>query len=318
MKSVLAVCLNPALDREFVIDNFKIDKLNIVPNEKNRMTPGGKGVNVAVILSKYNIPSIVTGFIGGYVGNVLLSELRKIDSLISTSFVHISDETRENIAIADTINHTLTEINSEGPVVDSHSIEAFLKRYEVLVQQVKTVVISGSVPRGVPNSIYGELTKIAKKYNKTVFWEARDEIILESVKIAFPDVLKYDMRRSEKILGNILNTEKEYIEATKEFIKKGARLVILSYKTVFDFVGTADGVWKFSPKVDIDHSYLLGSGDTFVAAMIMAHLEGKCCIDMARYGYAAAVAKTSYMGKEPPSRQQIEEYLNLISSERVE
>lgn len=318
MKKVLAVCLNPALDREFVIDNFTLDKLNIVPNEKNKMTPGGKGVNVAVILSKYAIPSIVTGFVGGYVGNVLLSELKKAGKMITTSFVHINDETRENIAIADTINHTLTEINSEGPIVDSSSIESFIRRYEVLVQQVSAVVISGSVPRGVPNSIYGELTKIAKKYKKTVFWEARDEIINESIKISFPDVLKYDMRRSEKILENILNTEKEYIEMTKEFIKRGAKLVILSYKTIFDFVGTADGVWKFSPKTDIDHSYLLGSGDIFVAGMVIAHFEDKCCIDMARYGYAAAVAKTTYMGKEPPSRNEIERFLSLINSERVE
>ncbi|MGC8902963.1 MAG: 1-phosphofructokinase family hexose kinase [Fervidobacterium sp.] len=318
MKDVLAVCLNPALDREFVIDNFTINKLNIVPNEKNKMTPGGKGVNVAVILSRYNISSIVTGFIGGYVGNVLLSELRKVGPMISTSFVRIADETRENIAIADTVNHTLTEINSEGPCVDFEVIDSFLKRYEVLVQQVRTVVISGSIPCGVPNSIYGELTKIAKKHNKYVIWEARDEIITESIKVTFPDVIKYDMRRSEKILGSILNTEKEYIQAAKEFVKLGAKLVILSYKTIFDFVATVDGVWKFSPNLDIDHSYLLGSGDTFVAGIVLAHLENKCCIDMAKYGYAAAVAKTSHMGKEPPSSEEIEKFLDLISSERVE
>ncbi|AMW32766.1 PfkB family carbohydrate kinase [Fervidobacterium islandicum] len=315
---VLTVCLNPALDREFVVDNFKIDKLNIVPNEKNKMSPGGKGVNVAVILSNYGVKSVVTGFLGGYVGNVLLSELRKKSSLITTSFMRINDETRENIAIVDTVNHTLTEINSEGPRVNEEDIKKFIKRFEVLVQKVKVVVISGSVPKGVPNNIYGELTKIAKKYNKTVFWEARDEIITESIKIAYPDVLKYDMRRSEKVLGNILNTEQEYTQAAKEFVKQGVKLTILSYKTVYDFVANEDGVWKFSPKIQIDHSYLLGSGDTFVAAMVYANLKNKCCIDMARYGYAAAVAKTSYLGKEPPSVEQIEEFLGHITTERVE
>ncbi|WP_448377251.1 1-phosphofructokinase family hexose kinase [Fervidobacterium sp.] len=315
---VLAVCLNPALDREFVIDNFSLDKLNVVPNEKNIMTPGGKGVNVAVILSKYGIKTVTVGFLGGHIGNVLLAELRKTSPLISTSFLRISSETRENIAIADTVNHTLTEINSEGPTVSEEDIKNFMKRYEVLVQKVKTVVISGSIPKGVPNSIYGELTKIAKKYHKTVFWEARDEIISESIKIAFPDVLKYDMRRSEKILGKFLSSEQEYIQAAKDFIKQGANLVILSYKTIYDFVATADGVWKFAPNVEINHSYLLGSGDNFVAAMVYAQLNGKCCIDMARYGYAAGVAKASYMGKEPPSLKQIEEYLGNITIERVE
>ncbi|HCI29489.1 MAG TPA: PfkB family carbohydrate kinase [Fervidobacterium sp.] len=316
--NVLAVCLNPALDREFFIDQFTLNKLNMVPSEKSRMSPGGKGVNVATILSKYGISLIVTGFLGGYVGYVLISELRKASPLISTSFVNIRDETRENIVITDTVNHELTEINSEGPFVSPESVDIFLRKFEVLVQKVQTVVISGSVPKGIPLSFYGELTKIAKKYDKTVFWEARDEIISESMKIALPDVIKYDMRRSEKILGKILSKEEEYIATARDFVKNGTKLVILSYKTIHDFIGTADGVWKFSPKVDIDHSFLLGSGDNFVAAMVLAQLEGKCCIDMARYGYAAAVAKTAYIGKEPPSRGQIREYMNFIISERVD
>ncbi|HOK33311.1 MAG TPA: PfkB family carbohydrate kinase [Fervidobacterium sp.] len=315
---VLAVCLNPALDREFVIDHFTLNKLSVVRNENNHMSPGGKGVNVAVILAKYGISSVVSGFVGGYVGHMLISELRKIGPLISTSFVNIRDDTRENIAIEDTVNHTLTEINSEGPFINQDSIDIFLRRFEVLVQKVQIVVISGSVPKGVDYSIYGELTKIAKRYNKTVFWEARDEVINASMKVALPDVIKYDMRQSENILGKSLSNEEEYISAARDFIKNGAKLVILSYKTIYNFVGTADGVWKFSPKVEIDHSRLLGSGDTFVAGMILAQLDGKCCLDMARYGYAAAVAKTAYMGKEPPSRIQIGEYTNNILSERVD
>jgi len=115
-----------------------------------------------------------------------------------------------------------------------------------------------------------------------------------------------------------LTSEQEYVQAAKDFIKQGASLVILSYKTIHDFIATADGVWKFSPKIEIDHSYLLGSGDNFVAAMVYAQLNGNCCIDMARYGYAAAVANASYIGKEPPTLSQIEEYLGNIITERVE
>lgn len=315
---VLAVCLNPALDREFVVENFSVNKFNLVPNAKSRMSPGGKGVNVAIILSRYNVPSIVTGFIGGYVGNVLLAELRKVGKLVTTSFLHIRDETRENIAVEDVVNHTLTEINSEGPFVPAQQYEAFLRRFEVLVQKVCCVVISGSVPRGVPNSAYGELTKIAKRYGKVVFWEARDEIIVESMALAVPDVLKYDMRRSERILGRTLEDEAEYVGASKEFVKRDVKLVVLSYKKVFDFAATVDGVWKFSPGVEIDQSYLLGAGDTFVAAMVLAYLEGKCCLDLARFGYAAAVAKAMYLGKEPPSRAQIERAIGNIVVERVE
>ncbi|MDK2840217.1 MAG: 1-phosphofructokinase [Thermosipho sp. (in: thermotogales)] len=316
--AILTVCMNPALDREFYISDFTVDKLHRLNPENSRMTPGGKAINVAVDLATFGVKTIVTGFIGGYLGEVVLSELRKTSNLITTNFVHIKEEIRENIAIIDEKNHTLTEINSSGPVIPIDDLQHFMRRFSIMVPNVSLIVISGSVPGGVPNSIYGELTRIARKSNKIVFWEAKDEIVSESLKISAPLILRPDFRREKRLFGNALNSEQDYIDAGKEAIRYGVKMAVLSYKIDYDIVVTEDGVWFIKPLVPIEHSHLLGTGDTYMAAMVHKYLKTNDLIEIAKYGYAAALAKTWYKRKVPPKLSDIEKAMDKFKIERVE
>ncbi|ABR30540.1 ribokinase [Thermosipho melanesiensis] len=315
---VLSVCMNPALDREFYINNFSVDKLHRLDPEYSRMSPGGKAINVAIDLASFRIKSIVTGFIGGYVGDIVLSELREISNLITTNFVHIEGETRENIVIIDEVNHTITEINSSGPRIPIEDIEHFLRRYKLIVPSADAVVISGSISQGIPAQIYGDLTKIAKKYGKKVFWETRDNILRESLKIDSPCILRPDFRKEQVIFGRELNSEQDYIDAGKELIRYGVKMAVLSYKIDYDIVVTSDGVWFIRPLVEVDHSHLLGTGDTYMAAMIYKYFETENLIEIAKFGYAAALAKTWYRAKVPPKYEDIEKALTMFKIERVE
>jgi len=316
--SILTVCLNPALDREFYISDFTIDKLHRLSPENSRMTPGGKAINVAVDLASFGVRTVVSGFIGGYLGDVVLSELRETSTLITTNFVHIEEEIRENIAIIDEKNHTLTEINSSGPVIPMEDLQHFLRRFELISPNVSMIVISGSIPVGVPNSVYGELTRIAKKHKKIVFWEAKDEIVSESLKISPPLILKPDFRREKKLFGKKLESEQDYIEAGKEAIRHGVKMVVLSYKVDYDIIVTEEGVWLIRPTIEVEHAHLLGTGDTYMAAMVYKYLSTNDLIEIAKYGYAAALAKTWYRSKVPPKLDDIEKAMEKFKIERVE
>ncbi|MBT1247790.1 MULTISPECIES: PfkB family carbohydrate kinase [unclassified Thermosipho (in: thermotogales)] len=316
--SVLAVCLNPALDREFYINNFTVNKLHRLEPEFSRMSPGGKSINVAIDLSSFGVKSIVTGFIGGYVGDIVLSELRNISNLITTNFVHIENETRENIVIVDEENHTLTELNSAGPRIPIEDINHFLRRYTLIVPSSDAVVISGSIPQGVPVQFYGDLTKIAKKHGKRVFWETRDEISRESIKIDAPCIIRPDFRKDKVLFGKELESEQDYIDGGKELIRYGVKMAVLSYKIDYDIIVTSDGVWFIKPLVEIDHAHLLGTGDTYMAAMVYKCFETEDLIEIAKFGYAAALAKTWYKAKVPPKFEDIEKASTMFKIERVE
>ena len=282
------------------------------------MSPGGKGINVSVALAKLGIPSIAMGILGGYVGRVVLEELRKIDKRITTNFVHVDGETRENIAIIDEVNDTITEINGPGPVVSQEDIDHFLRRYRMSLSRVNCVVISGSIPIGIDEEIYSQLTGIAKEKNVCVFMEATNKLLTKAVKQNCPDVVKPDLRGEQIVLDQELEKFEDYVRAAEEIINYGAKLAVLSYKIKSDIVATKEGVWLISMTIPLEESHLLGAGDAYVAGMVYHAIRKNWdLLEMAKFGFSAAVAVTRKRSKEMPSIEDILVERNSFTVERV-
>jgi len=316
---VLTVTMNPALDREIAIDNFELNKLHrIFDPSRYFMSPGGKGINVSMALANFGIESIATGVLGGYIGRIVEEELRAYSNLITTNFIHVDGETRENITIVDDLNGTITEINAPGPQVDERALEDFLRRYKMGLSRVKIVVISGTVPPGVPLDFYSLLVSMAKEKGKMVIMEARGQLLKNSVYSSCPDIVKPDMRAENRCLGRDLKVVNDYIEATREILKYGAKLSVISYEYVKDVIGTKDGVWMIETEEDVSKAHLLGTGDTYVAGMVYYLLrKGDDMLGAAEFGYAAALAKTKYLKKVFPKLEEIEKARKTLKIERL-
>jgi len=317
---VITVTLNPALDREFIIEEFTVNAYHRIKGQNHMMmNPGGKGINVSMALAKLGVSSIAIGIIGGYTGRVLLTELNKVSPLISTSFVHIEEETRENIVIVDPVNHTMTSINSPGPRVDRKAVELLLKRYEIYLSRAEAVVLSGSLPQGLTGEIYGKMAKKAKEKGRMVFFDMIDEYLTEALEICVPDVVKPDVRGSLTILGERLESLEDYVEAAVNLVKRGCKLAVVSYEIKNDVVATQDGVWLISTEEKVDPENILGAGDAYVAAMVYKRLAEKnvSMLEVARFGYAAALAKTRKLAKEMPEYEEISEALKSCRLERL-
>lgn len=317
---VITVTLNPALDREFIIEGFAVNAYHRIKTQDHTvMNPGGKGINVSMALAKLGVSSIAIGIIGGYTGRVLLTELNKTSPLISTSFVHIEEETRENIVIVDPVNHTMTSINSPGPRVDKKAVELLLKRYEIYLSRAEAVVLSGSLPQGLTGEIYGKMAKMAREKGRMVFFDMIDEYLTEALEICVPDVVKPDVRGSYTILQQRLESLEDYVEAAANLVKRGCKLVVVSYEIKNDVVATQDGVWLISTKEKVEPENILGAGDAYVAAMVYKRLTDRntSMLETAKFGYAAALAKTKKLTKEMPEYDEIGEALNSCKLERL-
>jgi len=317
---VITVTLNPALDREFIIEGFAVNAYHRIKTQDHMvMNPGGKGINVSMALAKLGVSSIAIGIIGGYTGRVLLTELNKVSPLISTSFVHIEEETRENIVIVDPVNHTMTSINSPGPRVDKKAVELLLKRYEIYLSRAEAVVLSGSLPQGLTGEIYGKMAKMAREKGRMVFFDMIDEYLTEALEICVPDVVKPDVRGSYTILQQRLESLEDYVEAAANLVKRGCKLVVVSYEIKNDVVATQDGVWLISTEEKVEPENILGAGDAYVAAMVYKRLTDRntSMLETAKFGYAAALAKTKKLTKEMPEYEEIGETLNSCKLERL-
>ncbi len=316
---VLTVTLNPALDRELIVENLEIDRLHRVKNPKySVMQPGGKGINVSIILSGLEIPSLAIGFLGGFIGTVVEERLREISPLISTAFVHLDEETRENIAIIDPANDTITEINSVGPAVSEADLEMLLRRFRIGLKRASVVVISGSVPQGVPEDFYAHLCLEARAEGKIVVVEAIGELFEQAVESGAVTVAKPDLRGVQQLFGKELSQLQDYQAAAEEVISKGSKMAIVSYRIEGDVIATTEGSWLFTTTEHIEHSHLLGTGDSLVAGAVQNLLfNPDDYFTASKRAMAAAIAESAFVEKLRITNEEIEKSEAFFSIEKL-
>ena len=96
---ILTVTLNAAIDKRYVVNNFKTGEVNRV--KECTYVPGGKGLNVSKPASIYGAEVIATGFVGGYAGDYIENALKPFG--IKSAFYHVAAESRSCINIWDEV-----------------------------------------------------------------------------------------------------------------------------------------------------------------------------------------------------------------------
>lgn len=103
---ITTITLNAALDTTYVLSDFRVGQTNRI--ERSHTEPGGKGVNVAKVLHKLEIPVTAGGFIGGRNGNELTERLKEMK--LKQNFITVPGETRTCLSIIDETFKQETEI----------------------------------------------------------------------------------------------------------------------------------------------------------------------------------------------------------------
>lgn len=135
---------------------------DIILGKTNRSTceeiyPGGKGINVSLVLKELGMESIALGIEGGFTGKQLL---KMLEGKIKTDFVHTEQNiTRINVKIK---GNTETEINGKGIGLESPHV--FIPKLKNL-QEGDWLIMSGSC---LNKNMYAEIMKNLPKGVKTV------------------------------------------------------------------------------------------------------------------------------------------------------
>ena len=124
-KLIYTITLNPALDYILKHQTFKTGEIN--RSEQEIILPGGKGINVTIILKALEIDSTVLGYKAGFIGEEIEKEVQKYG--IQTDFIKIEKgTTRINIKIMTETEETA--INAQGPTVEPEELQALYKKIE--------------------------------------------------------------------------------------------------------------------------------------------------------------------------------------------
>lgn len=281
---ITTITLNASVDRRYVIE--KLEKNGIHRALKSQPTAGGKGLNVARVVKDLDEKVTVSGFLGGYNGQFIKSQLQ--DLHIYNKFVDIKGETRNCIAII-TKDGSQTEILESGPEILSKELEHFLNKYEQLCKKSNVIVISGSLPSGVPDNIYRVLIEKARQINSNVktILDTSGSALKEGIK-AHPYMIKPNEKEFRTLMSVDAINDSELMEYLK-ILSRNVELVVVSLGEKGSYVCHSDTIYEVkAPKVKVINS--VGSGDAMVAGYAVAIQRGYKADKMIKFATACGSA----------------------------
>lgn len=313
MKKIICVTLNPAMDKTILVDNLHLGRVNLI--DEVTYTLGGRGINIAKVLKNFEVKSIITGFIGGIWSDNFRTKLMKLG--IETKFFKVIPDTRVNTKLIDKETGTCTTINEKGPYIPEELVERFIQSFTIMCQQEDIIVLTGSIPPGVPMDIYYTLTEIAKKKGAFVILDAYGEALQKGV-AAEPDLLKITYRDflDDAYWNKLTRADFSYI--VKKVQKIGIKKIMVSlgqYGALF-----IDGdVAYYAEAIDmgLKLKHPVGAGDSMVASLVMGELYNWDIHKVMRYAVACGAACVVSKDVTNCTKEEVEKLLPEVKINRL-
>ena len=311
---IATVTLNPSLDLTVTVDRLVVD--DVIRMRSMRKDPGGKGINVSRVVNTLGGATIAYGFIGGHEGGVLSVLLA--EEGILTSFVAIEGDTRINVIVSERESGTQTRINAEGPRVKVEDLEKLKERLWKMggvYCAARFMVFAGSIPPGLPKTVYRDLIEDTQDRGIKAVLDTDGDALKYGVR-AKPFMVKPNTYELERLVGRDLRNagDQEIIQAAKEVRDMGVEVVAVTRGGGRAVLVTGDRILLGTPpSVKVVNS--VGSGDSFIAAFLLALLHGKGFEEAFQWGLAAGAATAITPGTELLKK---EDFYRLIPEAKVE
>lgn len=280
---IYTVTFNPALD---YVMNTAIQLGETNHSTKEQIIVGGKGLNVSTVLTNLHMGNIALGFIAGFTG----LEIERLfnEHGCRSSFIRlVHGQSRINVKLK---GGEETEINAGGPVIDDKSLQELFKQLDNL-QDGDILVLAGSIPSSLPNTIYQDILARILGKNIEVVVDATGELLLNTLTYK-PFLIKPNIHELEGIYGITIQSNEEVVTYATKLQQLGARNVLISMAGDGAILICEDGTILDSnaPEGTIINS--VGAGDSMVAGFITGWYQTKNYEHAFRMSIAAGSAST--------------------------
>ena len=297
---IFTVTFNPSLDYIVRVDEMRLGTINRTNYEQ--LLPGGKGINVSIVLGNLGHPSRALGFSAGVTGVAL--EKLLADTGVDTDLVHVKvGFTRINAKVKAVEE---TELNGQGPRIAPEDVDALFSKLDVLGQD-DTLVISGSVPNTLPSDMYEQvMERLAGRGVRIVVDAERD--LLTRVLPYRPFLVKPNNHELGDIFGVTLKTRDEVVPYARRMQEMGAQNVLVSMAGEGGVLVAADGQVYQSPAAKGTVVNSVGAGDSCVAGFLAGLMETGSYQTAFRMGLAAGSA--SAFSDHLATRPEVEDLMS--------
>jgi tagatose 6-phosphate kinase len=293
------VCLNPALDVTHHVP--AVDWSGVNRPDAVHTRPGGKGLNVARTLHALGAEVLVMGVAGGTTGQAVTAALAALG--VPSAFTWVRGETRRTFTVVDGRTGEAALFNEPGPRIAADGYADFRSRYASVLGGCAAVVLSGSLPPGVPAGSYAELTAMAAGAGVPVLLDAHGEALRLGA-AAGPEIVKPNLAELEMFAGRPLSgsagtgpagtgpagpDRRAVAEAAGELRAAGPQAVVVSLGADGLYADTAGGCWRAVPPAVVAGN-ATGAGDAAAAGLAQGLALGQPWEERLRHAVALGTA----------------------------
>lgn len=304
---IYTVSFNPSLD--YVLDMPKVTLGHVNRAQSDRIFPGGKGINVSIVLTNMGIANRALGFTAGFVGDAL--EMLLMQRGVQTDFIRLQEGmTRINVKVR---SEEETELNGQGPVIQAENLDALYQKLDSLTEN-DYLVLAGSIPDCMPKSSYMDIMKRLSGKKIPIVVDATGELLMNVLPYK-PFLVKPNNHELGDMFGIKITSKEDVISYGKRLAEQGARNILVSMAGDGAVLLAEDGnvYMAEAPKGVLKNS--VGAGDSMVAGFLTGYLETGSYEKAFRMGVCAGSA--SAFSEELATREEVEALLKKEFSERV-
>jgi len=294
--------LNPTIDgsseAEAVRHTYKIR------TSSERFDPGGGGINVARVLARLGSEVEAVYLAGGATGPVLRGLLDR--DAIRGRCIEIAGDTRISLTVHERQSGTEYRFVPAGPEVSAAECRRCLDAVRDL--SCSWLVISGSLPRGVPVDFYAAMADVAAARAMRLVLDTSGPALKTTLARGGVHLVKPSLGEMEQLVGKRLRDPDLLIEAAKSVVESGgAEIVAVSMGHQGAVLVQAQRVLTL-PALPVETRSAVGAGDSFVAAMTHGLANGRSVEDAFRLGIAAGTAAVMTPGTDLCHREDVERF----------
>ena len=302
---IYTITFNPALDYIMTIDKLDVGMVNRSKSEK--ILPGGKGINVSLVLTNLGVENTALGFLAGFIG-------KNIEDIISdhgcnTDFVYLREGlSRINVKLMGTPE---TEINGNGPYISGEDVRALYGKLDKLTSG-DVLVLAGSIPNSLPANIYSDITKYVSGKGVKVVVDATGDLLVKCLEYK-PFLIKPNNFELEQIFNTKLESREDIVKCALKLKDMGAVNVLVSMgKDGAVLVDENSQVYDLmAPDGNVINS--VGAGDSMVAGFLSGLYEN----NNYEYAFKLAVAagSASAFSDELATKEQVMKVYEEVSKQ---
>lgn len=264
---IYTLTFNPSLDYIVTVPKFTCGVVN--RTSKEVIFPGGKGINVSMVLKNLGFENTALGFLAGFTGDALKSLVE--EKGIHAEFIAVErGMTRINVKLRSTQE---TEINGQGPAIAEADIKKLYERLNAL-QDGDILVMAGSIPDVMPKTMYMDIMEHLKEKKLRIVVDATNDLLVNVLKYK-PFLIKPNNHELGEIFRVTIKEKADVVKYARKLQEQGAGNVLVSMAGDGAVLLAEDGtVYQAeAPKGKVVNS--VGAGDSMVAGFLAGYLESE-------------------------------------------